>query len=134
MPIVLDNIESFIRSHLASLWSINLKPEDVRIEAFAEKLSVHKRTLQRKLGECGLYYANILDDARKGKSIDLLINTDLCVRDISAMIGFTDRTGYHHAHKRWFDMSPQNFRIAYIGNSLDKLTPKATTSIDFALN
>lgn len=118
MPILLDDIETYIRRHLESLWSLNLKPEDVRIEAFSKKLAVHKRTLQRKLSNKGLIYADILDDARKEKSLDLIVSTSACVKDISIMLGFTDRTGYHHAHKRWFGMSPQQLRINLTSGSL----------------
>ncbi|BFM07171.1 helix-turn-helix domain-containing protein [Halioxenophilus aromaticivorans] len=76
----------------------------------AAELSLSKRTLQRRLQQQDLSYAEIRDKVRFHYSIDYLIEQNASIDSISTALDFSDRTSFTNAFKRWTGLSPSAFR------------------------
>ncbi|WP_317928827.1 helix-turn-helix domain-containing protein [Halioxenophilus sp. WMMB6] len=76
----------------------------------ASELSLSKRTLQRRLQQQDLSYAEIRDKVRFHYSIDYLIEQNASIDSISSALDFSDRTSFTNAFKRWTGLSPSAFR------------------------
>lgn len=76
----------------------------------AEELNLSKRTLQRRLQQQEVSFADLRDQVRFHYSIDYLIKQHLSIDSISASLDFSDRTSFTNAFKRWTGLSPSTFR------------------------
>lgn len=76
----------------------------------AEDLKLSKRTLQRRLQQQQINFADLRDQIRFHYSIDYLIKQHLSIDSISASLDFSDRTSFTNAFKRWTGLSPSTFR------------------------
>lgn len=76
----------------------------------AEDLNLSKRTLQRRLQQQGISFAELRDQVRFHYSIDYLIKQHLSIDSISSSLDFSDRTSFTNAFKRWTGLSPSTFR------------------------
>lgn len=76
----------------------------------AEELNLSKRTLQRRLQQQDISFAELRDQLRFHYSIDYLIKQHLSIDSISASLDFSDRTSFTNAFKRWTGLSPSTFR------------------------
>lgn len=80
------------------------------IDALAEALGLHPRTLQRRLREEGEQLSGIVNRVRHELACQWLHNPALSVEDISEQLGFADRRSFSQAFSRWTGMSPSDFR------------------------
>lgn len=80
------------------------------IEAMAQRLQLHPRTLQRRLQEVGVRYTTLQAQVRFRLSSQWLQEEGLSVETISERLGFCDRRSFTQAFKRWAGMSPSQFR------------------------
>ncbi len=76
----------------------------------AEDLNLSKRTLQRRLQQQDISFAELRDQVRFHYSIDYLVKQHLSIDSISASLDFSDRTSFTNAFKRWTGLSPSTFR------------------------
>lgn len=76
----------------------------------AEELNLSKRTLQRRLQQQDVNFAELRDQVRFHYSIDYLIKQHQSIDSISASLDFSDRTSFTNAFKRWTGLSPSTFR------------------------
>jgi len=76
----------------------------------ADDLNLSKRTLQRRLQQQDINFADLRDQVRFHTSIDYLINQHLSIDSISSSLDFSDRTSFTNAFKRWTSLSPSTFR------------------------
>ena len=80
------------------------------ISHVAEELNLSKRTLQRRLQQQGVNFADLRDKVRFHYSIDYLIKQHMSIDSISSALDFSDRTSFTNAFKRWTGLSPSTFR------------------------
>lgn len=73
-------------------------------------LQYSKRTLQRRLNAEGTTYYELRDMVRFNHCISVLTETNLTMVDISTLLGFTDRSSFTTAFKRWTGITPSAFR------------------------
>ncbi len=76
----------------------------------AEELNLSKRTLQRRLQQQSVNFADLRDQVRYHYSIDYLVKNRKSIDSISVALDFSDRTSFTNAFKRWTGMSPSTFR------------------------
>jgi AraC-like DNA-binding protein len=80
------------------------------IETIAEQMRVHTRTLQRRLGDLGLNYKQLLDDVRCTLALQYLKDPKLGLLDIAFLLGFAEQSSFQRAFKRWTGQSPGHYR------------------------
>ena len=80
------------------------------LDLVAAHLAVHPRTLQRRLAQQGTSFAELLDDVRREEASRLLRETDLAMRQVAGVLGFSEQSVLSRACRRWFDASPSAVR------------------------
>ncbi|MFT4102751.1 MAG: AraC family transcriptional regulator ligand-binding domain-containing protein [Burkholderiaceae bacterium] len=81
-----------------------------RIETMAAALSMHPRTLRRRLEAEGTSYRDVLAQVRQRLAIDYLRNTRMTNEEIAGRLGYSDAANFRHAFVRWTGKSPQEYR------------------------
>lgn len=77
----------------------------------AAHLQVSVRTLNRRLAEEGSSYVEVLDRARFAISRMLLKETELSIKSIAELIGYSDPASFNRAFRRWTASTPLNWRL-----------------------
>ena len=80
------------------------------LDALAEELGVHARTLQRRLKDVGDSHSGIQARVRHRLALEWLQRPELSIEDISERLGFTDRRSFTLAFTRWSGQTPSQFR------------------------
>ncbi|MBC7701428.1 AraC family transcriptional regulator [Aquabacterium sp.] len=80
------------------------------LEALAEELHLHARTLQRRLRDVGDSHSGILARVRYRLARQWLQDPALPIEDISDRLGFSDRRSFTQAFTRWSGLTPSQYR------------------------
>lgn len=76
----------------------------------ADELNLSKRTLQRRLQQQDISFADLRDQVRFHYAVDYLVKQHMSIDSISVSLDFSDRTSFTNAFKRWTGLSPSTFR------------------------
>lgn len=76
----------------------------------AKELGMSLRNMQRKLKDKGSNYKEILEDTRKHLAQSYLKQVHLSLGEVSYLIGFSDRSNFNRAFKRWTKLTPRDYR------------------------
>jgi AraC-like DNA-binding protein len=76
----------------------------------ATALFMSERTLQRRLYDEGVSYQQIVDDTRRTLVREYLGKHHLSITQAAHLLGFADQSALTRACKRWFCMSPRQYR------------------------
>src|SRR5882724_1494586 len=76
----------------------------------AKQLGTSPRTLQRRLGELGSTYQELLDDVRRRAARRLLANTDLGIGEVAFLLGFEEMNSFTRAFQSWERTTPGKWR------------------------
>jgi AraC-like DNA-binding protein len=71
-------------------------------EAAADELGLSRRTLVRRLGECGTTFRTLLDANLKERARQMLDAGKLSRGEMAKTLGFEDPTSFSRACRRWF--------------------------------
>ncbi|MGJ7506318.1 AraC family transcriptional regulator [Variovorax sp. GT1P44] len=81
-----------------------------RREDVAGILCMSERTLQRRFHDEGISFQQLLDGTRKDLAQQYLRQPNLSLAQTAYLLGFSDQSNLHRACKRWFEMSPGQYR------------------------
>lgn len=84
----------------------------LELAAAAEAAGMSERSLQRRLGEAGLTFSDIVEGARFAVARRMLADPAVRVADVSAELGYTDSANFTRAFRRWSGVPPRVFRGA----------------------
>jgi AraC-like DNA-binding protein len=82
------------------------------IAAVGRLLTLHPRTLQRRLAAEGTTYAALLDDVRRQAARRYLTTTDMPMSQVAAALGLSEQSALSRSCRRWFDATPSEVRAA----------------------
>jgi len=80
------------------------------IDEVAAELHVSNRTLQRRLGDEGTSYQQLLDEVRKDLARRLLLETELDAGEIAFVLGFEELNSFTRAFQSWEGTTPKRWR------------------------
>jgi AraC-like DNA-binding protein len=80
------------------------------LERTARLLAMSPRTLQRRLRDHGLRYADLLDATRAGAAKSYLSDRQISVAEVAYLLGFAEQSSFNHAFKRWTGKAPNQYR------------------------
>ncbi|RRS04866.1 AraC family transcriptional regulator [Aquabacterium soli] len=80
------------------------------LDALAQALGLHSRTLQRRLRDEDASHSAIVARVRHDLARQWLTDPALSIEDISERLGFTDRRSFTQAFNKWQGQSPSEFR------------------------
>ncbi|MEW6998442.1 helix-turn-helix domain-containing protein [Colwelliaceae bacterium BS250] len=87
--------------------------KSVNAQIIAQHLDINIRQLQRILAKEQVSLQTLIDDYRKQLAHNLIIDTGLSINEISAQLDYQDSANFVRAFKRWFAMTPLQFRKRY---------------------
>ena len=76
----------------------------------ARSLGMSARTMQRRLGELGTTYQDVLDQVRRRSARELLANTDLGIGEVAFLLGFEEVNSFTRAFQGWERTTPARWR------------------------
>jgi AraC-like DNA-binding protein len=79
-------------------------------EGLAAELNMTPATLRRRLHDEGESYQSIKDQLRRDLAISYLSHSSRSVMDIALELGFSERSAFHRAFRKWTGASPGEFR------------------------
>ncbi len=101
-----DGMSERVRGALLEL----LPSGRVSIGDMASKLAVSKRTLQRRLGEEGTSFMEILGSLREELARHYITTSDLPYSQISFLLGYDDPNSFFRAFNAWTGSTPDTVR------------------------
>lgn len=84
-------------------------------EALAAELHMSSRTLMRKLKARGTSYQELIDGVRKERAQWFLTHTGYPIEAIAEKLGYLDTSNFSRTFRRWFGVSPKEFRVSARG-------------------
>ena len=99
-----------LRSQVEILIRRSLQSQRYQINHIAKHLSLHPRTLQRKLKGDGISYSEIVENIRKEVATERLENSNITIMQLSDYLGYKDNTAFTRAFKKWFGETPVQWR------------------------
>jgi AraC-like DNA-binding protein len=102
--------EEAITARVASAMPPSLHDGGPDIEEVARRLGMTGRTLQRRLREEGVSFAEILDRRRERVAREQLARRDVSLAEIAWLLGFGDQSASTRAFRRWTGETPARFR------------------------
>lgn len=76
----------------------------------AARLSMHPRTLQRRLREEGTSFEAIKDEVRRDAAARYLSQSDIPLTRVAALLGYSEPSVLTRSCQRWFASSPRQIR------------------------
>jgi AraC-like DNA-binding protein len=101
-----SSLSARIRRRLRQL----LPGEVPDFDTLAGELNMTTATMRRRLHEEGASYQGIKDQLRRDLAISYLSHSDRSVMDIALELGFSERSAFHRAFRKWTGASPGEFR------------------------
>ena len=87
------------------------------VQAAARAVDASVRTLQRRLERLGLSYRELLDLVRRERAEVHVSDPSLSQIDIAFLLGYADQSTFHRAFRRWFDLTPGEYRALRRGDA-----------------
>lgn len=102
---------SFDLSEQVSLLITRLLPTGhCKIDTVAEQLGMHRRTLQRRLGEKQQHFEAMVDEHRKALATRYLVGSDMQLSQVAGLLGYADQSVLNRSCRRWFNAKPKDLR------------------------
>ncbi|HSV20145.1 MAG TPA: AraC family transcriptional regulator [Casimicrobiaceae bacterium] len=73
-------------------------------------MSMHRRTLNRRLQQCGTTFQGVLDEVRCEAARQLLCYSEVALDDIAASLGYAGVSPFMRSFRRWTGLSPGQLR------------------------
>jgi len=89
-----------------------LQRGDASVGRVAERLGLHPKALARKLASQTLSFRELLDAVRYELADRHLRAPDARVGQVARLLGYSEKSAFNRAFKRWAGRSPQAFRRA----------------------
>jgi AraC-like DNA-binding protein len=105
------------------LMARSLGSAPVDLGAIARLLTLHPRTLQRRLTAESTTFDTLLDDVRRSAAHRLVTETDLPLSQVTHMVGLAAQSALTRAVRRWFGRTPRDLRqdVEQPGLRVDRL-------------
>jgi AraC-like DNA-binding protein len=98
------------RREVASAISRELADGHAEIGRVAERLGLHPKALGRKLRAEGTTYSELLDQIRLHLARRFLEQGSVGVAEIAFRLGYSEKSAFNRAFKRWTGHAPESFR------------------------
>lgn len=80
------------------------------LDVIARQLGLSEWALQRKLRDHGLSFTQLVDQIRRDSALDHLREQHLSISELAPLLGYSETSAFSRAFKRWFGVSPRQWR------------------------
>lgn len=87
-----------------------VKPDFPTLKEVASNLNMSVRTFQRKLGEEGKTFKEIVEELKQEFAIDYLKQDELTIGEIAYLLSYADVSAFIRSFKRWTGKTPGDYR------------------------
>ncbi|MEP5622840.1 MAG: helix-turn-helix transcriptional regulator, partial [Hyphomicrobiales bacterium] len=131
-PIILkpagDELEAFGQlesplSQVANEIATNLSDGGYTLPKIAEKLGMSQRAIQRLLEKEGTTFRKLNEEIRKSAAERYLRSSNLPMKEIAYLLGFSELSTFSRAVKLWFGNPPRRVREMLINSRIPSQTP-----------
>lgn len=84
------------------------------VARMARLLGVSERTLQRRLGEVGRRFSEVVEDFRREEAARLLATPGLHLVEIASRLGYAEQSSFTRAFRRWTGTTPATWRAGQL--------------------
>lgn len=81
-------------------------------QGVADKMHMSPRNLQLKLAAQDTTFQDTLDSTRMKLATGYIEQSHLAITEIAYLLGFSDASNFTRAFRRWFGVSPREYRVA----------------------
>ncbi len=97
--------------------------DTLSLEGVAQQLHMSPRSLRRHLQQQASSFSELLEEERKRKARTQLIESNLSLDRVSEQLGYHSAASFSRAFKRWFGISPAQFRQQHSIKSAKRAAP-----------
>jgi AraC-like DNA-binding protein len=97
-----DRVNEFLATHAA--------PGKVNLDGVAQALAMSPRSLRRRLAAEGTSYGVVVNEALASRARRLLSVEQRTIEEAAHAMGYSERSAFHRAFKRWTGTTPQAWR------------------------
>ncbi|MES2319403.1 MAG: AraC family transcriptional regulator ligand-binding domain-containing protein [Pseudomonadota bacterium] len=108
--VVADYLAQLQRSCFATSVAHCIAEGEFLKDGVARRLNISTRTLQRRLKEEGLGFAQLLADTRRDLACTHLRSGRYTVKEVAYMLGYSDPANFSRAFRSWYGQVPDAFR------------------------
>ena len=101
-----------LAARVRELLAARLRQGEPEQGAIARALGLSERTLQRRLQDEGVTFANLLDEVRADLGRMYLGDLQLAIFEVAFLLGYSEPSPFNRAFRRWTGQSPSDFRAA----------------------
>jgi AraC-like DNA-binding protein len=95
------------KAHVRAALAAELRGGDPTAERVAGALSLHPKTLSRRLKAEGTTFRRLLDELRMELARRYLRQPGLSVEEVAFLLGYSERSAFHRAFQRWTGHAPR---------------------------
>ena len=87
-----------------------IDPKATNVSHVAEAFGLKERTFRRRLTDAGVSFAELVEETRYRRSLDLLRNTDVSITELALELGYGYVENFTRAFRRRVGISPRKYR------------------------
>jgi AraC-like DNA-binding protein len=87
-----------------------MRQGDPTLRRVAKQLAVAPRTLQRRLGRCGVDFTRLVEDTRRRFALKYLDDRNNTLTEVAFLLGYSEVSAFNRAFKRWTGSTPSAYR------------------------
>lgn len=91
------------------------------LDEIARQVNSSEWSLQRRLREQGVSFSQLVDEVRRDAALWHLRQERLSVSDLAVLLGYSETSAFSRAFRRWFGVSPRQWRTVGITKDFDAL-------------
>jgi YesN/AraC family two-component response regulator len=109
--VVQNPVDKKFIDKVLDIFAQNFSDEQYGVDQMADAFSISKRQLHRKLNAIsGLSPGKMLQNYRLQKATELLKNSELQVKEVGFMVGFSSQSYFNKSFKNHFGTTPKEFQ------------------------
>jgi len=103
-----------LSEHVAELTRRLLPTGQCSVDAIANQLAMHPRSLQRRLIAEGVRCQDLIERERRALAAKYLAEPDLHLGQIAGLLGYAEQSTLNRSCRRWFGRTPRQYRAGLL--------------------
>lgn len=87
-----------------------LATDQCTLGTIAANLSMHERTLQRRLRDEGVCFDDLVEATRRDCAVEYLGQRHIRMSQVASMVGYVEQSSFNRSCRRWFGVTPMQAR------------------------